>query len=145
MIISSDSVYKVSFTTATLYLVTFVKFQYCVAKSWLLEVRVTLKILFSCPPLMTFASKVLGKRFALFVSLADLYDIWHVESWDLKLCHGIGQPAGESREFSHNIFFFSRVIRCAERHLKMGEIHCRNDIYLEKRTLLFKEEYGEKL
>ena len=30
-----------------------------------------------------------------------------------------------------------------ERHLKMGEIHWRSDIYLEKRILLFKEEYGE--
>ena len=39
---------------------------------------------------------------------------------------------------------FSRVIRCVERHLKMGEIHWRSDIYLEKRILLFKEEYGEK-
>ena len=39
---------------------------------------------------------------------------------------------------------FSRVIRCVERHLRMGEIHWRNDIYLEKRILLFKEEYGEK-
>ena len=26
----------------------------------------------------------------------------------------------------------------------MGEIHWRSDIYLEKRILLFKEEYGEK-
>ena len=39
---------------------------------------------------------------------------------------------------------FSRVMRCVERHLKMGEIHWRSDIYLEKRILLFKEEYGEK-
>ena len=39
---------------------------------------------------------------------------------------------------------FSRVIRCVERHLEMGEIHWRSDIYLEKRILLFKEEYGEK-
>ena len=39
---------------------------------------------------------------------------------------------------------FSRVIRCVERHLKMGEIHWRGDIYLEKCILLFKEEYGEK-
>ena len=39
---------------------------------------------------------------------------------------------------------FSRVIPCVERHLKMGEIHWRSDIYLEKRILLFKEECGEK-
>ena len=39
---------------------------------------------------------------------------------------------------------FSRVIRCVERYVKMGEIHWRSDIYLEKRILLFKEEYGEK-
>ena len=39
---------------------------------------------------------------------------------------------------------FSTVILCVERHLKMGEIHWRSDIYLEKRILLFKEEYGEK-
>ena len=40
--------------------------------------------------------------------------------------------------------FFSRVIRCVERHLRMGEIHWRSDIYLKKRILLFEEEYGEK-
>ena len=38
---------------------------------------------------------------------------------------------------------FSRVIRCVERHFRMGEIHWRNDIYLEKRILLFKEEYAK--
>ena len=39
---------------------------------------------------------------------------------------------------------FLRVIRCAERHLRMGVIHWQSDIYLEKRILLFKDEYGEK-
>ena len=39
---------------------------------------------------------------------------------------------------------FSRVIRSVERHLRMGEIHWQSDIYLERRILLFKEEYGEK-
>ena len=45
--------------------------------------------------------------------------------------------------FRTNVLF-SRVIRCVKRHLRMGEIHWRSDIYLEKRILLFKEEYGEK-
>ena len=44
----------------------------------------------------------------------------------------------------HTNALFSRVIRCAERHLRMGEIHWRNDIYLEKHILSFKEDYGEK-
>ena len=40
-----------------------------------------------------------------FVS-TDFYDIWHVESLDLKLCHGIGPPAGESREISYKCVIF---------------------------------------
>ena len=44
----------------------------------------------------------------------------------------------------HTNTLFSRVIRCVERRLRMCEIHWRNDIYLEKRILLFKEENGEK-
>ena len=132
MIISSDSVCRVSFTT--LYLVTFVKFQAFVAKCWLLEVRITRKVLYSSAIINDFCKQ--GTRIKIcicFVSLADFFDIWHVESWDFKLCHGIGPPAGESREFSHKCVIF-------ESHSVRGTAFKNGWNPLAKRYL-FKEAY----
>ena len=60
-----------------------------------------------CPPFMDFTRGYSDKDLQFFyVSNADFYDIWYVESWDFKFCHDIGPPAGESREFSHKCVIF---------------------------------------
>ena len=83
---------------------------------------------------MEFTSGYSDKDLQFFyVSNADFYDIWHVESWDLKLCHDIVRQREKVVNFRTNALF-SRVILCAERHFRMNEIHWWSDIYLEKRV-----------